>query len=116
MLNLPLSDGAPWSVKIAADARLTRTDYSDDAIYALSAAAGPPGLFSAYGGRCEGMLWDMLWRSPTLGLAYGVEEYTAPPLLREYGPAYALLELRPFEQLEANVAYIVHSSHAVVCY
>ncbi len=116
MLKLSLAPGAPWSVRIAADARLTTTDYADDTTYALAAAGGPLGLFTSFGGRCQGMLWDVLWRSPTLGVAYGVEEYAATPILRGYGPGYALLDLLPFEGMAVRAAFIAHDSHTAVCH
>lgn len=116
MLDLPLTPGTPWSVKIAADARLTTTDYGDDAGYALNAIDGPLGLTSSYGGRCAQMLWDLRWHRPDTGaVVHAVADYAAPPLLHDYGPAFALIETRPFPDLHAQIAYIAHTSHSAIC-
>lgn len=115
MISLPLTSGAPWSLKIAADARLTQTDYGDDAIYAVQASGGPLGLYSTYGGRCRAMRCDFLWRhAGTAARAYAVEEYVAPPLLRDYGPGFVLIEAQPLPGLNVHMTFVAHSSHVAI--
>lgn len=117
MRALLLTADTPLALTLAADARLTPTDYAADAAYVLSVAYGPLGLFSAFGGRCEGMMCDLLWRRlDAPAVAYAATEYAAPPLLHDFGPGFALLELHPFPGLHATVAYIVHRSHAAVAH
>lgn len=116
MIALSLTPGAPWSVKIAADARLTHTDYGDDAIYALNAAEGSLGLVSSYGGRCARMLWDLRWQQANSAeVIHALTDYAAPPVLHDYGPGFALITTHPFPALEAQIAYIAHTSHIAIC-
>jgi hypothetical protein len=113
---LSLADGEPWNITIAADPRVRPTDYADDSSYALAAAGGPLGLFSALGGRTSGLLFDLLWRSPTLGLAYGIEEYASLPSIRHYSSSFVLLDAEPLEGLKAEIAFIAYSSHLTLCH
>lgn len=116
MKPLPLITNMPWSITIAADARLTTTDYGDDAIYAVQAADGPLALTSTYGGRCTSMACVLLWRDAAdLRQAHAVTEYVAPLVLHDYGPGFALLETQPLPGLVARIVFLAHSSHVTVC-
>lgn len=113
---LSLAPGEPWNIVIAADPRVRQTDYADDSSYALAASGGPLGLFSALGGRTSGLLFDLLWRSPRLGLAYGIDEYVKPLHVRHYSSSFVLLETEPLEGIQAEIAFVAYSSHITLCH
>lgn len=117
MIALPLTADTPWSVTIAADARLTTTDYADDAIYALTTHDGPLGLHTSYGGRCQQMRYSLTWSSQdSAAPVQAAEEYTTSPILRDYGPGFALVEAQPLPELHARIAFVAHTSHITICH
>lgn len=105
--------GDPVSLIIAADARLARTDYTDDQIWELSLSGGePPALAfeTTYGLRAQ-----RLRIFPRFLLNDGQRSdpasFFSPPRVVCSYPNYLLVTYFPFEELEVAAEYWVPESH-----
>ncbi|NDJ61575.1 MAG: hypothetical protein GYB67_10650 [Chloroflexi bacterium] len=110
-----LTPGQPLALQIAADARLSTTDYSDDQVWELLlGAVEAPALVlqTRYGGRA-GLaslvpMWTLAGRS-----VYEYQAYAAPPVISTFAPGYLQAEARITPTLALLAEYWVPDSHAI---
>lgn len=111
--NLPLK--APFSLVLAADARLTNTDYSDDHIWELDLAGEPPAvaLRTTFGLRARSL---RIFPRFVLGEeeASDPESFAHAPVLQNYCPNFARIEFSPFEDIDVTAEIWVPQSHAIL--
>jgi hypothetical protein len=108
-----LSPESPLSLRLAADARVTKPDYMDDQIWGLSLEGGDPAgiaIQSTYGLRARGMrifpgfsMGDTVITDPA--------QFTSGPVVEKFFPNYALIHFSPFQELEVEAEYWVIDSH-----
>ena len=109
---------AAWralNLYLAADARLTATDYTDDQIWQLSTQLGDPpaiSLNTTYGLRARAMRMYPRFVQGDDELSDPAFFYE-PPLLRSYYPNYLLLEFSPFHSIDVQMEVWVPDSHAI---
>lgn len=103
------------NLTLAADARLTTTDYTDDQIWQLSTQLGDPpaiSLNTTYGLRARAMRMYPRY-------VHGDDELNAPnsfyetPIVRSYYPNYLLIEYSPFHGIDVQMEVWVPESHAI---
>src|SRR3954454_10510045 len=90
-----LGTNSPFALALAADARLSQTDYFDDQVWEL--LPGSPGnpalaLQTSYGGRGGLASIVPLWRSDNRPV-YQYQAYTPPPVITAFAQGY--LQTRP---------------------
>jgi len=121
MRDWHLTQASPYTLRLAADARLGPTDYADDQIWEISlgeAAAGggatPPAVAvrTTYGLRagdmrifpsfCEG---DRTVANPA--------DFTSPPQIRAFYVNYARLSFEPLPGIAVTAHYWVPDSHTL---
>src|SRR3989304_9945578 len=116
MRGLVLKPGVPFSLTLAADARLTNTDYTDDQIWNLTINRGePPGLLleTTYGLRARS---QRIFPRFTEG-DYSITdpgEFLSPVTIAAYYPNYVELSFTPLKSLQASLAYWIASSQVVI--
>lgn len=116
MRNWTLSPGSPLALRIAADARLTPTQYADDQTWELAFGTGDEpamALQTRYGGRVGlARLVPMFF----LGSAanYQAEQVAHPPILRRFAPNYLDLSLDLQADVSVRAEFLVPNSHAVM--
>ena len=116
MRGLVLKPGVPFSLTLAADARLASTDYTDDQIWNLSINRGePPGLLleTTYGLRARS---QRIFPRFTEG-DYSITdpgEFLSPVTIAAYYPNYVELSFTPLKSLQASLAYWIASSQVVI--
>ncbi|GAB4509686.1 MAG: hypothetical protein OHK0046_05140 [Anaerolineae bacterium] len=110
-----LDSTAPYALHIAADARLSQTDYEDDQSWELSLGlADTPALSlqTQYGGRVGlASLVPMWWHDNRA--IYQAQTYAKPPVVVAFAPAYLEVEARLTPELALVAEYWVMESHAV---
>ena len=111
-------NAATWqslNLNLAADARLTVTDYADDQIWQLSTQLGDPpaiSLNTTYGLRARAMRIYPRFVQGDEELSDPIS-FDKPPLLRSYYPNYLLLEFSPFHGIDVQMEVWVPDSHAI---
>ena len=105
----------PFAAQLAADARLSSTDYLDDQVWEL--ALGTPGspalaLQTNYGGRVGLASLVPMWRIDNRPI-YQYQAYTTPPEIRSFAPAYVEVAARLTPTLALRAEFWVIESHAV---
>lgn len=84
---------APFAPQIAADARLSRTNFLDDQSWQLAPAVGDSpalALQSRYGGRVGLVSLVPMWVKGTQ-VIYQAQTYTASPVINAFAPGYLQL-------------------------
>jgi len=106
------SDG-PLSLRIAADARLTIPDYTDDQIWELALEGGEPpaiALQTTYGLRARSM---RIFPGFGWGQASVTDpaQFASPPVVHGFLPNYLRVTFAPFTDLHVQAEYWVADSH-----
>lgn len=111
--NLPLKRLS--ALTLAADARLTTTDYTDDQIWQLSDQTGEPGgiLFSTtFGLRARALRLFPRFREGNR-IVQRTADFDAPAILHLVYPNFTLLTCSPLPGIETVLEYWVITSHTV---
>jgi hypothetical protein len=115
MLPWNFSAGDPLSFILAADARLTETNYADDQVWELRLGGGEPqtlALQTTYGLRAH---WMRLFPRFVRGESARVDPnaFHQPPKLLAVYPNSLALVCQPYEGLEVVLEYRAVASHLV---
>lgn len=105
----------PLSLQIAADARLSQTDYVDDQVWELTlgAADGPAlNLHTRLGLRAGMISLVPMWLIDGRPI-YQYQTYANPPQIEAFAPAYVRARARLTPQLDLIAEYWAMDSHAV---
>jgi hypothetical protein len=115
MREWSLRTGDPLSLFLAADARFSAPDYTDDQIWELSLGGGDPPALAAE--TMLGLRAVSLRLFPVFfvdGRAVSnPSAFAAPPVVRRFAPNYLRVECRPVDGLDAVCEYWVPQSHAL---
>lgn len=115
MQTLNLAAGDPLSLTLAADARLSTTDYTDDQIWELRLGGGEPSALAietTYGLRAYRM---RLFPRFLLGSKERVDPaafYSQPRVMRAL-PNYLMVRFEPFEGLQVTAEYWALESQVI---
>jgi hypothetical protein len=114
MQNWNLAAGDPLALTLAADARLTLTNYTDDQIWELSLSGGEPAalaLQTTYGLRAH---WMRLFPRFVRGDVQRTDpaSFHAPPRILRFYPNTLSITFEPFEGLEVLAEYWIPDSQA----
>lgn len=110
-----LETTGPLSLQLAADARLSPTDYADDQTWELSLAAlesPTPVLQTRYGGRAGLVSLVPMWQHEGR-LIYQAQAYARPPYVTGFAPGYVRLQATLTPQLALQAEYWAMESHAI---
>lgn len=110
-----LTPQSPTMLRIAADARLSPTDYLDDQAWevVLGASESPAmALQTRYGGRVGLASLVPMWIVEHRPI-YQYQAYAVPPVVTQFAPGYARLEAKITPTLAVRAEYWVIESHAV---
>jgi hypothetical protein len=112
MQEWKLTAGDPLSLTLAADARLTNTDYTDDQIWELNLGGGEPAalaLQTTYGLRAH---WMRLFPRFVYGDTGRTDpaKFHSPPRIIHFAPDYLAVTFQPFEGLEVLAEYWIPES------
>jgi hypothetical protein len=107
-----LDPQSPFCTYLAADARLSATDYHDDQTWQLSLDAPALALQTRYGGRVGLASLVPMW---FLGgrTVYQAQAYAVPPALTGFAPGYLRAEAKLTPALTLVAEYWAMESHAV---
>lgn len=110
-----LRPNSPTQIRLAADARLTPTSYTNDQTWIFSPFQGePPGLAleTTYGLRARSMrlLLRFLYRGKTVSHP---SEFASPILVTAWFPNYLEMSFSPFTGIDAQLAYWVATSQSL---
>lgn len=115
MREWTLGFGDPLSLTLAADARLSSPDYSNDHIWELELAGGEPAalaLRTTYGLRARSMrLFPTFHENGKM--ATDPASFAIPPLVTVFYANFLALRFFPFEDIEVTAEYWVPDSHSV---
>jgi hypothetical protein len=115
MRTWSLKAGDPLSLTLAADARLTPTDYCNDHIWELLLTGGDPpalALQTTFGLRARSLRLFPRYIDSDTSLSDPVSFYRSP-VVQLLCPNYARLLYSPFDGLDVVAEYWVPQSHAV---
>jgi hypothetical protein len=110
-----LDSTSPFSLHIAADARLSQTDYADDQIWELllgSRDSPALALQTHYGGRAGLASIVPMWFHEGR-VIYQAQAYAKPPVVTAFAPGYLRIQATLNLQLALQAEYWVMESHAV---
>lgn len=110
-----LDASMPFALPLAADARLSQTDYGDDQTWELHLGTGDSpalALQTQYGGRVGLVSLVPMW---THGgrIIYQQQAYAQPPQITAFAPAFLQIEAQITPALQLVGQYWVMESHAV---
>lgn len=115
MRDWNLGPGDPLQLTIAADARLTETDYLDDHIWELDLSGGDPAalaLRTTYGLRAR--LMRLFPRFGENGKTINdPAAFVGPPRVRRFYPNFLTVTFSPFTGIEVTADYWAADSHVV---
>ncbi len=117
MRDWSLSPGDPLHLTLAADARLTQTDYVNDHIWEVELGGNDPersaiGIHTTFGLRARSM--RIFFRFSEGGKSVtDPNTFAGKPSLRRFYPNFLTLDFVPFENLSATADFWVPDSHAV---
>jgi hypothetical protein len=106
---------SPYSLQIAADARLSQTDYQDDQTWEVKLGTGESpalALQTRYGGRAGLASIVPMWLHEGR-VIYQTQAYAKPPIVTAFAPGYVRVEASLSPQLELQAEYWAMDSHAV---
>ena len=103
----------PLSLRIAADARLTTPNYTDDQIWELTLEGGEPpaiALQTTYGLRAYSMriFPRFVWGQASVT---DPAQFASPPIVQSFLPNYLRVKFAPFTDLHVQAEYWVADSH-----
>lgn len=110
-----LDSNKTLSLPLAADARLTTTDYLDDQVWELSLGAlDSPALVlqTRYGGRVGLASLIPMWFHDGR-MIYQAQAYSMPPAITAFAPGYLRIQASLTPNLALQAEYWVMESHAV---
>lgn len=110
-----LDTNAPYCLHIAADARLSATDYRDDQIWEVLPGSGESpalALQTRLGGRAGLLSLVPMWLHDGRSI-YQAQAYTRPPVLTGFAPGYLRFEAALTPHLALQSEYWVMESHAI---
>ncbi len=115
MRDWQLTPADPHALRLAADVRLTPTDYADDHIWELTLSGGEPpalALRTTYGLRAREM---RLFPSFTEGerVVTNPADFAVPPIVRVSFVNYQRLTFQPFTDFVVTAHYWAADSHSV---
>lgn len=105
----------PFSLQLAADARLSRTDYSDDQVWEvqLGAVDSPAlALQTQHGGRAGLVSLVPMWLHEGRSI-YQYQAYAKPPVITAFAPGYLHIQAKILPTLTLEADYWAMESHAV---
>jgi hypothetical protein len=109
-----LQHNAPYSAEIAADARLSVTDYTNDQVWRLQLGTGDSpalALQTRYGGRAGLVSIVPMWHIDGRTV-YEAVGYTTPPVITAFAPGFLQTQARLTPNLGLRAEYWAMSSHA----
>lgn len=111
-----LDSSKPFSLLLAADARLRATDYTDDQVWRLSLGAGDgePALVlqTSYGGRVGLASLIPMWAYDGR-VIYEAQAYSTPPAITGFAPGYLRAQAALTPQLSLQAEYWAIDSHTI---
>lgn len=109
-----LDNAAPTMLTLAADARLSATDYTDDQVWeSVPGAVDLPAMAmqTHYGGRVGLASVVPIWRYQGRDI-HLYQAYASPPVITAFAPGFMRLEARIAPQLAVTADHWVMESHA----
>lgn len=110
-----LTQDDPLALRLAADTRLTRTDYADDQTWELSLAGGEPpalALRTTYGLRARDMRLFPVFAEGERSVS-NPADFVFTPAVRAFFVNYLRVTFEPLEGLSVTAHYWAPDSHAV---
>jgi len=110
-----LDSNAPYCLHIAADARLSSTDYHNDQIWEVLPGSGESpalALQSRLGGRAGLLSLVPMWIHDGRSI-YQAQAYSRPPYLTGFAPGYLRFEAALTPHLALQTEYWAMDSHAI---
>lgn len=110
-----LDPNKPFALPLAADARLSATDYTDDQTWSLLLGAGESpalALQTRYGGRVGLASLVPMWYSDHRSI-YEAQGYAVPPAITGFAPGYLRVQASLHPQLGLQAEYWAIDSHTV---
>lgn len=110
-----LKAGDPLSLTIAADARLTSTNFLDDQIWELNLTGREPAavaLETTYGLRVSSMRIFPRFIEGHTSLT-DPNQFTSPPIVRHFLPNFLEITFEPFTNIKASLQYWAIHSEAI---
>ena len=115
MRRWQLDNKKPLSLHLAADARLTQTDYTDDQSWLLRLGASDEVallLTTAYGGRANTASLVPMWTAEDRNI-YNPPDYHTPPVITGFAPGFARAEGEILPDLSFEAVYWAADSHSL---
>jgi hypothetical protein len=112
-----LKAGDPLSLTLAADARLSTTNYCDDQIWELSLGGGEPpslALQTTFGLRARSFRIFPQFIEKDL-VRVDQNSFNITPTIRQFAPNYINLTFSPFTEIEVRLEYWIPESQAAAC-
>lgn len=109
-----LDAAQPYTLQLAADARLGRTDYTDDQVWELQIGSGESpalALQTHYGGRAGLASLVPMWEHDGRTI-YQHQVYHTPPVITQFAPGYIEAEGSITAGLALRACYWAMESHA----
>ena len=109
-----IDSAAFFRFQLAADSRLSRTDYSDDQVWSLNPGSGSqPALAfqTQFGGRASLASLAPIWMIDGRPV-YACQSYAKPPLVTHFAPAYLRVEATVIPELTLVARYWAMESRA----
>jgi hypothetical protein len=110
-----LTSAKSFALPLAADSRLSRTDYADDQIWELllgTAESPALALQTQYGGRANLVSLVPMWLYENRTI-YQTQAYTKPPVITAFAPGYLRSEAKLLPNLNLQAEFWAMESHAV---
>jgi len=110
-----LDANAPYCSHIAADTRLSSTDYRDDQIWEVLPGSGESAalaLQTRFGGRAGLVSLVPMWLHDGRSI-YQAQAYSQPPYLTGFAPGYLRFEAALTPHLALQTEYWAMESHAI---
>lgn len=110
-----LDSNQPFALPLAADARLSATDYTDDQTWNLSLGAGSSpalALQTRYGGRVGLASLVPMWYAGGRSI-YEAQGYSVPPAITGFAPGYLRVQASLNPQLALQAEYWAIDSHTL---
>ncbi len=115
MRRWQLDNKKPLALQLAADARLSQTNYVDDQIWQLALGSGDDAamaLQTRYGGRVGLASLVPMWQHDDRTI-YQAVAYHSTPVVTAFAPGYVQLEAELLPDVHITAKYWVAESHAV---